>query len=829
MRQFIIFILSLATVSGMAATSDVVSGEVLPNGWMLKLTLTNSATNGTYNLGLGATILTNGYSNVYGGAITNNNLTLLFTDMGFDDSLAATTVRSLVVGTRPCRIPYQGAAADGSGGTSANGSTLHTTRFLEASNANGTITITLALNDYVWARSSNVTANIKSGFYIRGNATNNAVNGLVITNNSLVQYKSILASWANVPFQLRQGSTYTNRLVAFQYSARNYRPVRAVKFWGVCGSRTNQPVTVLSPTVTMTDQTPVVEYVGVMDMTPFNQLDLVTNHVAIASWVGDTNSFIDTLASGQQPEYQTTNDWGLVGTSVIIADPNSNLPVTYARVDQVNGTQSALSFTNSVINPSTSGTSAFLTIGMAYTNALATNQLKFGANSNLVPITILLTNGNYMGLGSNNISLAGPAFGAWVTIANDPNVTRDSVVITNKGSGQFNSGARDFRLRVKNVTIGDISAAIWNDGLRSFWLDSCVVRSNGNANNFIVTSVTNTYATSCVLGRYRPGFGFKVSNGVQLDKWKLLRNLLFTNQFEGRPAVVLGCLQATQGIAAQNAVNNDLSGSGPTNALTTMNPYIIAYNRFYSNDCSVLSIGWGLNCSNVVNTAFVQNLLESVIGTYPALDVMNSQIPFEAETNCLVWNNTVLCVYHPPFNHVTNQQEYIEAYSDKNNIFATREASFDTGAGGAGSQQNGVRTNRWSLMYSVGCSGNVSGRLVGQPLHFESTGTSGNYGFAGLNSLYIGDNPNVLQSSNSVYYAFIKNGSSTNGNASVGAGDYRLSSASPLIQTAKYSEQLIPFDIDGNDRTLGINVSGVYVYFESKLQSAIIRNAKIGQ
>jgi hypothetical protein len=722
MKRYLL-ILGLSACSCFGTTSDVISGRILANGWMLQLTLTNSATNGTYNLGLGPTPLNNGYSNVYGGILTNNNLSLSFIDMGYNDSLQATTLTNTVVGTRPCRIPYQGGAADGSGGSSANGSTLHTTRFLETTNSSGnTITITFALSDYVWARSSNVIANIKQGLYISNNATNNAISGLVITNSSTVSYKQIIASWVNVPFQVRQGATYTNRLVAFQYSARNYRPVRAIRTWGVSsGGRSNQPVIVLNPTVTFTDPTPIVEYQAVMDLTPFNQLDIVTNHVQIASWVGDTNSFIDTLASGQQPEYQSTNDWGLIGTSVIIADPNSSLAATYARVDANNGSASGTSWTNTYNNPSTTGTTAFLTIGQAYTNALATNQIKFGANSNLVPITIFLTNGNYMGVGSNNISLAGQGFGAWTTITRDPNVSMDSVIITNKGSGQFNSGARDFRLHIKEVTIGTMSASIWNDGLRSFWLDSCVVNSNGNANNFIVASQTNTFVTKCIMGRYRAGFGFKVANGVQIEKCKLIRGCTFTNQIEGRPQVLIGCLQTpVSGAANQNSVNNDITGSDPTNALTTVNPYIIYCNRFMSNDCSVFDIGWGLNCSNVVNTAFVQNLIESVSGTYPALDVMNSQIPNEVETNCLVWQNTVLCTYHPPFNHVTNQQEYLEAYSDKNNIFAHLDISFDTGSGGAGGQQNGVRTNRWSRMYSVGCSGNIYGRVLAAPFHPEN-------------------------------------------------------------------------------------------------------------
>jgi hypothetical protein len=71
--------------------------------------------------------------------------------------------------------------------------------------------------------------------------------------------------------------------------------------------------------------------------------------------------------------------------------------------------------------------------------------------------------------------------------------------------------------------------------------------------------------------------------------------------------------------------------------------------------------------------------------------------------------------------------------------------------------------------------------------------------------------------------------SSTNGNASIGNGDYHLTGGSPLIQMAQYNEQLIPFDLDGMPRQQTLNVPGSYSYYGAFLQSVTIQNATLGQ
>lgn len=782
------------TSSSEPVTGDPIGAEILPNGWQLKLTFKDMATNGVYDFGLEPTILNNGASNVLQSS-TSPKVKVNFTDMAYVEDFTQTTVASSVVGTHAVRIPYQGAAADGSGGTSANGSVLHTNRFQETTNS-GSISVIVALQDYVWARSSNVTVNIGAGFYTAAGASNNAGTAITVTNNSTVPYMHTIAAWSDVPFQVKQGSTYKVRAVGFHWSARDFRPVKAVKVWSVCGARTNEPVILTNFVVDATfgDQTPVVEAVATMDNTPFQQLDLVTNHCQIIPWVGDTNAFVDT--TGQAAEFSSTNGWGKMGTFVTIADPDSTLNQTVAYVDPVTAVGAAgVAFTNSYSSPNVAGAIPFATIGQALTAIAGTNQAIFGAQSNVVPATIFLAQGNHMAVGTNNVALAMPQQ-AWVTVDAEPGVSRDLVVITNKGTGQFNSGSRDWRLHVKDVTLS-FTASLWNDGLRSFWLDSSVVASNGNSSAFIVSSASNNYATFNTFGRYRAGFTFTVNNGVKMNIWRLVRGNLFTNAVEGLPQVFIGNLQlpATN---VQNTVQNDNSSTNI--ALATMNPFINAFNRYYRNDVSVLSLGWGLRYSNCVDVAVIQNLIEGVNGNYPALDSMNSQVPGEWVTNNLVWNNTVLCTYHPPFNHATNQTEYLTAYSDKNNILAAYDVGYDTLATGNGSQQNGVRTNRWARLYSVGSSGNASANLGRQSAECESIGAQGNYGFRGINSVFFGDDGGAV--TNSTAFGFVDNESNLTGSTTVtpGHGDYAISTNSALLDLPPL-EQLIPYDIAGNTRT----------------------------
>ena len=781
---------------------DVVSITILPDGWMAQVEIAGMATNGVYSFGLNPSPLTNGSPNFL--SPNGSSFEINLTDMGFDDNGQPTAVQRTVVGTKACRIPYQGAASDGSGDTSANGNTLHTWCFMESTNSDtGTITVTIALSDRILARSSNLTANVQAGFYTSAGVGNNAAVAIPVVNNSTVQYPKVIGAWSDVPFRVVQGPRYRLRLVAFHYFAQQGRQVRAVKFWGVCGSRTNQAVWATQMVRSdLPDPTPVLEYVADMDNTPFNKLDTVTNYATIYPWIGDDSSVLD--ATGMAPIAFSTNDWGALTSFVSIADPDSSLQSSFAVVDATNGSPNGIVVTNaynSSPEDALQGAVPFADIGQALNAIRATNGLVFGATrSNWSFATIFLTNGFYANVGSA-VLLANASPG-WFQIAAHPDAGRENVII-GSNTGQ-SSLLQDCKIHVTNVTIKLPDSGpftLWGKtGPSAFWLDSCNIISNANGNASILKlSSVNAYATWNDLGQYKVGFRPNLSGGAIYDKWKLVRGNHFTNQCNAIPNCFIGNLISPP-TNMGGSIQNDLSAQTAIQFGDVANPFIIAFNRFYNQDATAQRIGTTKGFYKTINVVIAQNLFEGVNGNYPAFDIGQGATYDEAITNCLIINNTMLCLYHEPHNFETNQPAYIEHFRNLLNIFSLKESTFDTGIGGSG-QQNGVRTNRWAIMYGVGNIGNSWARqIVVKPAReAESIGATGNYGFRGLNTLYFGDQTVADLSA----FKFVDCEANLSGSTSVanGYGDYHLMTNS-LLQNAAYGNPwLLPFDLDGNPRT----------------------------
>src|SRR5574343_702790 len=145
-------------VSG--ATGDVVGGEVLTNGWVLRLAISGYDTNGQFSFGWQ----------------TNNTgtpkLSLSVLSQGFTTNGDATTRTRTLYGTKQLRFPY------GTNGQS-------TANYISAmTNVSGTLFIDIALTEYVYSGDSNLVGTIASGLY-----SNNAANAsFTVTNSSLQTY-----------------------------------------------------------------------------------------------------------------------------------------------------------------------------------------------------------------------------------------------------------------------------------------------------------------------------------------------------------------------------------------------------------------------------------------------------------------------------------------------------------------------------------------------------------------------------------------------------------------------------------------------------------------
>jgi hypothetical protein len=233
-------------------------------------------------------------------------------------------------------------------------------------------------------------------------------------------------------------------------------------------------------------------------------------------------------------------------------------------------------------------------------------------------------------------------------------------------------------------------------------------------------------------------------------------------------------------------------------ATSFCDPFIWAFNKFMNaDDSQAYAVEYGINTNINIGGAFIQNVIESgkAGGSVP-WDVMYSQRDNEWCTNVLNWNNTCLGHYHMPFNLGGFRNVSIDHYGDINNLFGSREIEEDV------SSQNSSATNRWALLFSVGCFNNASTEIGLPPnaaIGYNPAGTE--LGFDGVPSYY-----NIL--TNSFAIKFVENGSAYGGNGN-GLGDYKLQTTSPVINPYLIGPVLLPYDIAGVARG-GMDPPGAY-------------------
>jgi hypothetical protein len=173
----------------------------------------------------------------------------------------------------------------------------------------------------------------------------------------------------------------------------------------------------------------------------------------------------------------------------------------------------------------------------------------------------------------------------------------------------------------------------------------------------------------------------------------------------------------------------------------------------------------------------------------------------------LIWNNTVLGKYHPPFNLYGYTSVSSDHYMDANNAFASKEVVFDV------SNFNGSATNRWAELFGVGCFNNSSTQIGLSPGTLVGQNNAGNeLGFDGISSYF-----NVT--TNSAAFLFVTNASWCGGNSN-GLGDYHLRSTSPIVSQSLVGTSLLPFDIEGKPRAV-TDPPGAYATVISNLPSVI--------
>jgi hypothetical protein len=757
--------------SSLASTGDVLQVTAVANGWQGQIKFAYMATNGTafYNSGTNpsaywvyGTNFSNGFGTNRSPADGGTNFYLTLTDLGFDDLGLPTTVSRTVYGTMLCRAPY-----------------TQQKFLLESSDASGT-TETYSFHDYVFQRSSNLTANIRPGVYVMNGITNHQAVSVPVNNLSLTRYPPVLATWADVGWQLNTGSTYQVRCLAFQWFGRQARPVRVVKFWAQSQSGVFSATNYV--TMPIIDSSygdigvPIIEYVGTIDQSGFQQGERITNWFAAYPWVGDAATVADCSVSNDV-------DSGYLRPFITYCDKGSAYGSCYANVSTT-GTAAGVATTNfaqALTAP------PFATIGQALNAIAQTNLLLYGPNRRSWDNSVVwLTNGDYAWVGSIPASVVDEN-PAWVTITHHPNTTKVQCRISsNLGNQSIQAQAK---IRFLDITLGGWGdAQLVNEGHHCVWFDRCWIQANPGLSGALERFGTNIFLTRSTVELNAYGFQFEPGNASR-DKW-LIRGNDFTGPvLHCRPYVFAGN-NVHPATASPNSIYNDTPG-------IAVDPFFCCFNKIMNHDSIAVAIAIGLNADLNYGAAVVQNLVENVTdGQQPIVDIMASASDGETCTNVLFWNNTIVGVYHPPYNHTGSTLEYSEFYSDKNNIYLDLEDNFD---GEPHPAPDPSRTNRWSIMYSVGRSGNILTESHESAANFtpESSGPTGNFGFDGINTLYVTNQPNTLFLGFAAPKSFFTDGTTSTAS---GNGVYRLLTNSPA-RTAVRTELLLPFDGEGTPRT----------------------------
>ena len=746
-----------------AQFTNVLGLSVETNGYILRVvvggdTAGSLGTNGGFFSALG----------------TNNSLTsttaltLTLTRMGYDDSGSGTTSEIKLYGTRIARV---------------EGPLFNTNDIKEVNATN--IIFRVALNDFVFARDSNITATARGGWLsgTNGNATNvAAVSLMTVTNNSAQNYTFVVANASRPRWMMitnRSDDQYEVSVVAFHRSGRERRPVRSVKAWAVDNlgnvSNTN---TVTFPVVDynwfLRGENAVVEYVVPLYYTNLFGL-WVTNHWIAYPWDGDTPlASTDFPSSDPTPLWQS--DWRF--------NNRSNLNFAHAVV-ATNGNDGTGFATNrpwnglDTVNPPL----PFATIGAALIACVDTNGLN--GRPYLAGSYIYLQSSNAW-TWSGGTGRRGTNGGGYCTIAAYPGIPRSDVVLQ-PISGL--TGATN-NLCFQNLTIRGTNNNFFQR-VTNLWLDNCWVEFNGPGTAHVQDSPL-WYFTHCTI-----------------TNWNSQALASFSSQ-QSFPALVRGCdlsgfNQDWQAFTClgnrrnrqDHAVSFTISQFRANSVTWTNQNSIFAFNTIMG-----IKAGGGamLSYAGQTNTlrgfALVANVFEyatnSATGGFRTATTDGFQM-----TNAIIWCNLMTGAgWNMAYNETGSSPYWRFLWSIRGNYFA----DWNT-AGDATLTPNAGRIGNQPIVYGVGLSDNVFAEIGGVGVHPGTFLPE----FTGLNSipdvrtLTLGGQHGVVLVKTNYYPRFTLDQGYQGTDQPLGTnggGNYRLLSHSPLWQL-KWTAPL-NYDLDAH-------------------------------
>lgn len=717
-----------------AATGDItavrIAGNAEHNGWTAEIDIEGLSTGGTYNLGLGAN-----------NDPSTAKIVFTVTSPGYDTSGNATTVTRTIYGTKEVRKAYPSEAQS------------------DESASGGTVTLKVALSDFIYSGDTSITVDIASGFYTQAATPNGSVNDLAVTNSSTLAYPKTIGHFV-VEQRRPVNGTQNIEVFAAQKFAQNSKPVAFVSVTAT-GATSGHVETGSATAMTLSsrgDNIPVYSIpLNLSIAAGFTRGELVNINFTAYPWVGDSSSKLDsTVDAGATIEKLGQLKWTIMDKMISVVDLSTGNDTTCV-ASLVQGTADA---------------SPCLTISGALTKIAAQNntlytlnrvdggevQLKAGTYKTGKYSTQAVTNGYFTLTPHSSSNRAGVIFDGYVT-------SQYQYAYQRYYNVTFNRAASGFIVFAANTNVLVMESVNFIDAHTGGWYSG---DTNTNI-EFLDNTVTNS--------KFSPGGN---DGHSRLNRNNTYTNPTGTSQIVGNASAVIGL----KGTGSASDIWTQLA-DGESNVL-------IAYTNWTSKTDGYFILGSPGNQS-LSNMAIINNLVERIgVSATPLSEISDAP----TISNIILWYNTYS---GQRFNHENDiSAPYVNRtltnWSGKFNLFNSRGDHradiFDTDTTMVGS---------WSIGYSIGWLGN----------HNEAIAYSGDQDFWGLlSNIDTGsDSGTSINPSAPVGYVTDKSQGGTN----IGNGDYHLTASSLALSKVPSGSAVLPYDLDGNLRhNNGFGAAGAF-------------------
>jgi hypothetical protein len=718
-----------------AGDIDAASVQITESGCEIKFKVLARSTGGTYNYGLGA----------------NNSLT----------------------GSEKLRVTVTSVGRNTNGTVSAPTRTVYGTKYYRKTYPNQTqaqeevsgsdVILWVFLSEPIASEEVVTSVEIAAGFYTQGGNPSNAFSGVSATNLSTrsLSEPRCFFQWTDYPHQLVNSSTYQARAIALQYFATDGLPVASVEFWAVdltTGAVTPSVfVTTPSydPTRTVTaygSGLPYYEYTANLDLTNITQGNKFAVHAKVNPWIGqqlNTNDGVNTEEDADYgPLHQVCNKTGAYQFyGYALVDP------TY---DGSNGAGQVYSTRAAAIAANRPYTSLHLAAGAirAYNNGLGLNVYQG---------EIMCAN-QAMSFWGGSLSAADTPV-TWLKITYNPGVSAGAPRITSIATNQ--TGPTTMKLMFDGIGFDwSENSSLISQGYKNLLLWNCWAGTNQGSNATIASFFTNFWAFNTTFYGLRRGLTGSIDRPksfVKLFGCVMPRGSGTTFTTSWSPFTMLGNLiHAPQGEPQQFVFSND---SGVIN-----DGGMWGYNKIVGGDALVYTMKIGIEGHIQKGFAIFRNVLASYQhGAGIPWDIAYSNRTPEYMNNILDFENTWVCVVHPPFVllNAPASDVYSHWYRMSGCLFGDLEFRGDI----LGAYSSlGPPYARWEQANFSGCDGNVTSEIGNGDLSPEGTN---NLFFGGVGYRYF---------TNIAAFKFLDNCSAYGTDATKGRspGDFRLALDSPV-------------------------------------------------